>query len=230
MLLSKLHSFAKLALGFLFFGSLVLLPPQESKAQIPVIGSVISAAINAIDVGVQKLQTQVIYLQDAQRQVENIMSQLKLNDISSWLQKEKDLYSEYYQELWKIKSYIAEYDRVKDIINKQLLIIKEFDQASANFQKDSHFSAAELNTMSQVYAGIFNQCDNNLDQLNIVINAFTTQMSDAQRLRIIDDAGAKMDKAYSDIVQFDQQNMMISLQRSRDENDLNMVKSMYGIQ
>jgi len=226
----KLKSVGKWALSMLVCCSLLLLPGVEAKAQIPVIGGLISSVINAIDVGVQKLQTQVIYLQDAQRQLENVMSQLKLKDISSWLQKEKDLYSEYYQELWKIKSYIAEYDRVKEIINKQLLIIKEFDQASANFQKDSHFTTAELGTMSQVYAGILNQCANNLDQLTIVINAFVTQMSDAQRLRIIDDAGAKIDKNYSDIVQFDQQNMMISLQRSRDENDLNMVKSLYGIE
>src|ERR1700742_1899196 len=97
----------------------LVLATARSDAQIPVIGQVITAVIQAIDVGVQKLQTQTIYLQDAQRVVENAMSQLKLNDISSWLQKEKDLYSEYYQELWKVKSYISYYDRVKDIISKE---------------------------------------------------------------------------------------------------------------
>ena len=213
---------------FLFF--LFSLPSVSVKAQIPGIGDIISAAVNAIDVGVQKLQNEEIYLQDAQRELENVMSQLKLNDISSWLQQEKDLYSAYYQELWKIKSYISEYDRIKDIINKQVLIINEYNQASASFKKDSHFSAAELNTMSQVYSGLLAQCSNNLDQLNLVINAFVTQMSDAQRLHIIDDAGSKIDKNYSDILEFDQQNRMISLQRSRDQNDLNMVKQLYGIQ
>lgn len=209
---------------------LFLWPSTKVNAQIPVIGDIIAAAINAIDVGVQKLQTETIWLQDAQRVVENTMSELKLNDISSWLQQEKDLYSEYYQELWKIKSYISYYDRVKDIINKQVLIIKEYNQASANFNKDSHFTASELSTMGKVYAGLLSQSADNISQITLVINSFVTQMTDAQRLKIIDDAGSKIDKNYADILQFDQQNEMISLQRSRDANDLNMVKQLYGIQ
>jgi hypothetical protein len=203
---------------------------QRSDAQIPVIGQIITAVIQAIDVGVQKLQTETIYLQDAQRVVENAMSQLKLNDISSWLQKEKDLYSEYYQELWKVKSYISYYDRVKDIIAKQELILAEYNRAWGSFQKDPHFTATELSSMANVYAGLLSQSAENLDQINLVINAFVTQMSDAQRLKIIDDAGSKIDKNYADILQFDQHNMVISLQRTHDEDDLNMVKQLYGLQ
>lgn len=210
--------------GFLF---LLVLPGMQAKAQIT---AIITAAINAIDVGVQKLQTETVWLQDAQRVLENTMSELKLNDISSWLQQEKDLYSEYYQELWQIKSYISDYDRVKNIIDKQVLILDEYQQASSNFKKDSHFTAAELSSMAQVYSGLLSQSADNISQITLVINAFITQMSDAQRLKIIDDAGAKMDKNYSDLLQFDQQNEMISLQRSRDANDLAMVKQLYGIQ
>lgn len=215
---------------FLAVAMALLLSGVRSEAQIPVIGQIITAVIQAIDVGVQKLQTETIYLQDAQRIVENAMSELKLNDISSWLQKEKDLYSEYYQELWKVKSYISYYDRVKDIISKEQQIISEYNRASSNFQKDSHFTSAELSTMASVYGGLLQQSAENLDQINLVINSFTTQMSDAQRLKIIDDAGAKIDKNYADILKFDQHNMVISLQRTQDENDLNMVKQLYGLQ
>lgn len=207
-----------------------ILSAVRSQAQIPGIGSIITAVIQAIDVGVQKVQTQTIYLQDAQRVLENTMSQLKLNDIASWLQKEKDLYDKYYQELWQIKSYITYYDRIKDIINKQKLLLQEYNHASSNFSKDSHFSAAELSSMAQVYSGLLSQSGENLNQLNLVINAFVTQMTDAQRLHVIDEVGGKIDKNYSDLLEFDQRNMMISLQRSRDENDLNMVKQLYGIQ
>src|SRR6185437_5774717 len=220
----------KRRIKILVLSAILILPIFRSQAQIPIIGQIITAVIQAIDVGVQKLQTETIYLQDAQRTLENAMSQLKLDDISSWLQKEKDLYSEYYQELWKVKSYISYYDRVKDIIAKQGMILAEYNRASPAFQKDFHFSAAELNTMASVYSGLLKESAENLDQINLVINAFVTQMSDAQRLKIIDDAGSKIDKNYADILQFDQQNMMISLQRSHDENDLNMVKQLYGIQ
>lgn len=210
--------------------ALSFLVSNRSSAQIPGLGTIVTAVINAIDVGVQKLQTETIFLQDAQREVENTMSSLELSDISSWLQKEKDLYGEYYQELWKIKSYISYYDRVKDIINKQALILKEYESASANFKKDSHFSPNELAEMAKVYSGLLSQSVDNLSQIQLVINSFVTQMTDAQRLKIIDDAGSKIDKNYSDILQFDQQNIAVSMQRSRDENDLQMVKALYGIQ
>jgi len=63
-----------------------------------------------------------------------------------------------------------------------------------------------------------------------VINAFVTQMSDADRLRIIDEAGERIDRNYNDCTQFTQQNILISLERSRDINDLETVKKLYGIQ
>src|ERR1700743_767173 len=87
---------------------------------------IIKDAIMAIDLGVQKLQTETINLQNAQKVVENAMEQLHLNDITTWVQKQKELYSEYYQELWQVKDGFTTYARVKDIIAKQAQIIQEY--------------------------------------------------------------------------------------------------------
>jgi hypothetical protein len=57
-----------------------------------------------------------------------------------------------------------------------------------------------------------------------------TQMSDGSRLRIIHGAGARIDQNYSDLHQFTQQNILLSLQRSTDAGDLQEVKQLYGIQ
>jgi hypothetical protein len=56
-------------------------------------------------------------------------------------------------------------------------------------QKDSHFSAQEISYIGSVYSGILNQSVENLKQLEMVITALVTQMSDGSRLRIIDGAG-----------------------------------------
>ena len=42
--------------------------------------------------------------------------------------------------------------------------------------------------MQQVYTGILDESVKNIDQLQLVINAFVTQMSDAKRLEIINTA------------------------------------------
>ena len=76
--------------------------PKGADAQF-VVGSVISSTvgrvIRAIDLEVQRLQNQTIWLQNAQKALENQLSKLKLTEISDWSQKQKDLYSGYYKEL-----------------------------------------------------------------------------------------------------------------------------------
>src|ERR1700733_14483045 len=95
----------RLFLGLMIGVALTVLPASKADAQIiDIIEEAIKDAIMAVDLGIQKVQTQTIYLQDAQKAVENAMQQLHLTDITSWVQQQKDLYSEYYQELWQIKN------------------------------------------------------------------------------------------------------------------------------
>ncbi|MDR3715783.1 MAG: conjugal transfer protein TraI [Puia sp.] len=217
------------------FGLLVLLVavlvPKTGSAQIiDAIEEVIKEAIMEIDLGIQKVQTETVYLQDAQKELENTMHQLHLTDITSWVQKQKDLYSEYYQELWQIKTAIAEYQRVKDIIAKQIQLVKNYKTAYALMGQDKHFSANELSHIYKVYDGILAQSIENVNQISMVINAFITQMDDADRLRIINNASDRVDKNYSDLGIFTQQNIMLSVQRSKDQEDMNAVMSLYGLQ
>lgn len=204
--------------------------PQRSDAQvITIITTVIKKVLVAIDLQVQRLQTQTIGLQNMQKAIENTMSQLKLTDIASWVQKQKDLYANYYQELWKIKSVIAYYERVKQIITEQMDLVNAYKQGFSLLKQDKHFTADELDYMYNVYSGILDQSVKNLDQIYTVINAFTTQMSDADRLKIIDAAANRIDQNYSDVKEFTNQSIQLSLQRSKDENDLSTVKQLYGL-
>jgi hypothetical protein len=211
-------------------GVLMVLQPGKANAQAEIITEVIKEAIMAVDLGVQKAQTQTIYLQDAQKALENIMQQLHLTDITNWVQQQKDLYSEYYQELWQIKNAISAYDKVVSMIDKQAQLIKDYQQAYGSIRQDSHFTAQEINYIGSVYSGILNQSVENLNQLYLVINALVTQMDDGDRLHIIDGAAARIDQNYSDLHQFTQQNVLLSMQRAKDQNDLDQVKSLYGIQ
>jgi len=84
--------------------------------------------------------------------------------------------------------------------------------------------------MYAVLSGIMNQSVQNLKNLVMVVNALITQMNDAGRLRIIDETGAGIDRNYTDLQQFSQQSFLLSLQRSRDADDVAATKALYGIQ
>ncbi|WP_299502406.1 conjugal transfer protein TraI [Mucilaginibacter sp.] len=202
------------------------------KAQF-VIGEVIkltvTKVIKAIDLKVQRMQNKTIWLQNAQKVIENQLSKTKLNEISGWTDQQKQLYSNYYTELWKIKSAISYYQRIKDVTLKQASLVAEYHQAWGLFRQDSHFNAQELNHMQQVYSGILDASVKNLDEILLVVNAYKTQMTDEQRLELINHAGDHLDENYSDLHQFNNQNIQLSLQRSKDLNDTHSIKRLYGI-
>jgi hypothetical protein len=212
--------------------SLAMIPTSKTEAQIPVleiISAGITRVIKAVDLEVQRLQNNTIWLQNAQKVIENSMSELHLGEITGWVQKQKDLYGEYYTELWQIKSIITYYHRIKDISTKQAQLISEYNWAWKMLRQDKHFNSAEINYMSQVYSGILNATVQNINLLLLVVNSFTTQMSDAKRLDIVNQVANEVDGNYADLQQFNTQNALLSLQRSKDESDASMVRWMYGL-
>ncbi|WP_348823352.1 conjugal transfer protein TraI [Flavobacterium aestuarii] len=205
--------------------------PAETVVVFPiaVIKEAIKAVIKAIDLRIQKLQNKTIWLQNAQKKIENILSKLKLDEISDWTQKQKDLYKNYYEELMKVKSIITYYQRIKDITQKQVRLVDEYERAWSLFQKDDHFNADELVYMQQVYSGILEESMKNIDQIFLILNSFSTQMSDAKRLEIINTAADQIETNYDDLTLFNRQNVLLSLQRTKTKSDLDAVRKFYGI-
>jgi len=206
--------------------------PQQASAQIAVLEVIkagVKKVIKAVDLKVQRLQNETIWLQNAQKVLENQLSKLKLNEIADWTQKQKELYGNYYNELWQIKTAITYYRRFKDLTETQVAIVDEYKWAWNLLKQDKHFTPEELDYMEKVYSGILEQSVKNLDQLLLVVNSFKTQMSDAKRLEIINETAGKMDDIYSDLKQFNTQNSRLSIQRSSSLEETTKLKELYGI-
>lgn len=208
-------------------------PLNNVTAQDPitlVIKEGITKAIKAMDLKIQRLQNKTIWLQNAQKVVENKMSQLKLDEITDWVEKQRTLYNDYFDELWKVKSIISYYHRIHEITKKQVRMVEEYKKVWTLFKQNKHFTANEIEYMGKVYSGILNESVKNLDGLFIIINSFSTQMSDAKRLEIINHVADGVETNYNDLRKFNQQNILLRLQRARTQNDIDFVKKIYGLQ
>ncbi|QXV64013.1 conjugal transfer protein TraI [Mucilaginibacter sp. 21P] len=204
----------------------------HSHAQIPVVEAVklvVKKVIKAIDLKVQRMQNKTIWLQNAQKTLENELSKFRLDEITNWSEKQRSLYDQYYQELWKVKSTIAYYQRIKNLTVKQIAMVGEYQRAWRLFQSDKHFRAEELLEMQRVYLGILDASAKNIDQIMLVVDPGRTQMTDQQRLEVIDRAGDQLEETYGDLKLYNNQNMILSLQRSKDLNEIKTVKNYYGI-
>jgi len=207
-----------------------MLPTSKSQAQIfDIIQQAIIAAIKAADIAVQKAQNATITLQNVQKQIENDLSQLNLGQIGDWEQETKDIYAEYFQELCQVKTAISYFKEITGIIAQQSQLVSEYKRAYSAVQKDSHFSPAELAYIYSVYSGIIAESVKSLDQIVLVLTSFSLQMSDASRLKIIKEASADIERDTGDLRNFTNQTAQTSLQRSKNVQDINAIKNLYGL-
>ncbi|MBS1598450.1 MAG: conjugal transfer protein TraI [Bacteroidetes bacterium] len=210
-----------------------MLAAFHGDAQIPIISVITGAVkkvINALDLQVQRLQNKTIFLQNAQKLLENEMSKLKLDEIAGWVEKQRKLYSDYYDELWKVKQIIMDYGKIKQVVLLQGKIFSEYKKAYTIFQQDKHFSKAEIEYMYKVYSGIMDESVKDAEQLLLATGDLVTQMGDASRLDIIDQAFVTMQKIYNDLRQFNHQNIELSLQRGAQDGDVESVRKLYGLE
>lgn len=211
---------------------LVSLPVKEVNAQIAiaeVIKAGVKKVIKAVDLRVQRLQNETIWLQNAQKVLENTLSKLKLTEIADWTNRQKELYGKYFDELARVKAAIAYYQRIKDITQRQADILSEYRQAKSLFAKDKHFSVSELDMMQDVYRGILDASLKNIDQLLLVVNSFKVQMSDGNRLEIINSVAGKIEENYQDLKRYNASQVSVSLSRAKEAGDVNLVRRLYGI-
>jgi hypothetical protein len=127
-----------------------------------------------------------------------------------------------------VKAAIAYYQRIRDVIEKQKQLVEEYKHAYALLRNDRNFSSREIDQIYNVYSGIIAESLKSLDDIILVVNSFSLQMSDGERLEIISKAAHNIDGYVSELRQFTQQNIAISYQRGKYFSDLNMLKTLYG--
>ncbi|HYF66724.1 MAG TPA: conjugal transfer protein TraI [Ohtaekwangia sp.] len=212
---------------------LSLSPSVDAEAAIPIakiIQEGVKKVIKAVDLMIQRLQNKTIWLQNAQKVLENKLNELKLKEIAEWTDKHKKLYEEYYEELWKVKRVIETYERIRQVMNRQVDLVEAYQRAWRTLKDDKHFTADEIKYMQKVYTGILQESIKNLDQMLVVVKSFDTQMTDGKRLEIISSAADAIEKNYHDLLQFNAQNIQLSISRAKDEHEVGTLKKLYNIE
>lgn len=216
----------------LIVGSLAMLfITTQSHAAIPIaaiIKEAVKKVVKAVDLVIQRMQNEVIKLQNAQKVLENKLSQLKLKEIADWTEKHRQLYKEYYDELWRVRNTITSYERIRKIIQRQERILSEYNRAWKLARDDDHFTEREIDYLYHLYSGILKESVRNLDQVLLVINSFKTQMSDAKRIEIITRAGDAIDRNYDDLTALNAYVANMSMHRAKDKHELETLRKLYG--
>lgn len=193
-----------------------------------IIKYITSKIIRAIDLKVQQLQNEAINLTVLQKKLENSFSQSNLSQIASWEQKQKDLYTGYFDELTKVKSAIAFTSRISEIMQKQKQVVTDTRKAIGSIYSDNHFTAAEVQQFVSGCESILNQSATNLSLMLETVSAGKFMMSDGERLtrlmQITDDEEEQESKLNSWL----QKIRDLSISREHSAVEIQNVKRLYG--
>lgn len=225
-----MKTYAKAIFTTALISIMVLISPPRANAGIyEIIKAAAVKVIKAIDLRIQRLQNKTIWLQNAQKELENKMSKLKLGEISEWSEKQRKQYDEYFKELWRVKNALATYNKVKNITSRQLQLLAEYKRAWGLLQQDKNFTRQELAYMYRVYSGILEESMKHLEELMLVANSLRTQMSDGERMELISKVDSDMETTLTELRGFSNRNFRLSVSRTADRTEAERLKAVYGL-
>lgn len=138
-----------------------------------------------------------------------------------------NLHSAFLTSLEAVSPAVRQYGRVADIIANQASIVSEYKTAWKQASGSGHFTAGELAYLNSVFTKLLNQSVDNLANLTNILTAGTLRMSDAERLQAIDHIYGDTQNKLSFLRHFHNQVAILSLQRAKAQNDIQMLKNLY---
>jgi DNA repair ATPase RecN len=209
------------------------------KKRLFVLLLVLAGVANTFRVSAQSDELQQLALNiEKLAQFKQILSDLKkgyqivstgYNTIKNISEGNFDLHKNFLDGLMQISTTVRNYKRVVDIINYQIILVKEYKTAFNRFKKDNNFNSQELEYLGKVYDNLFKQSLKNLDDLTTVITANKLRMSDDERLKAIDKIFADMQDKVMFLRHFNNNTTILAVQRAKERNDAATIHIIYGI-
>jgi hypothetical protein len=137
------------------------------------------------------------------------------------------LHKTFLDALMQVSPTVRNYRRVGDIINYQVILVREYRAAFDRFRNSGNFNTGEIAYLERVYDNLFNQSLRNLDELTTVITAGKLRMSDDERLEAIDRIYADMQDKLLFLRSFNNNTSVLAVQRTKELNDVDAMRSIY---
>lgn len=212
----------------LFFGLCIA---QPANAQVlDIIKIVTERVIKAMDLKVQRMQTEVMNLQIAQKQAENRLSKSSLEEIGSISQQQRDLYKNYYASLVQVKQTVSQSALVIKILQQQKALVVLYNVALSASNKDTHLSSAEKSSFTKACASLIDEGASAINNLEQTLRNNQIKATDAERLKLITTTANQIEGLLYKLQTIYTRQQQVSLARSKSESEAQTIKSLYGLQ
>ena len=129
--------------------------------------------------------------------------------------------------LLEVSPTVKKYQRIGQIIELQIQLVKEYQAAYHRFVSSTYFSLDELDYLQRVYAQLLEQSVNAISDLTMILTAGQLRMSDDERLQAIDTLYMDMREQITFLRHFNNNNSLLLAQRIQEGNAVKEIKKMY---
>jgi hypothetical protein len=145
--------------------------------------------------------------------------------IGSWVKGEFDLHSAYYSSLRTINPTIKNDPKADSIITYAQLILRQFDHLDGLMSLD----ADTRSYIHHVKAAVLLETDKDLSELQLAMTDGKAQLTDDERIKRLDAIYEHVRDKLAFSGSFCNAVRMLIVQRNNSLNDINTLKSIYGI-
>lgn len=186
-----------------------------------------SQEVQQLVLNVEKLSQLKQLLSDMKRGYQVVSSGYgTIKDIS---QGNFSLHQAFMDGLMQVSPAVRRYRKVADIVNYQLILVREYKSAYNGFRQINVFRPSELNYLGGVYNNLLKRSLNNMEELTNVVTAGKLRMSDDERIRAIDRLYLDMRDKLQFLRSFNNSTSVLASQRRHEQVQGGQLKTIYGI-
>ena len=190
-------------------------------------------AQSAADLALQ-LELDTEKLTSMKATLQNMYSSYEIIDkgyknISSIAQGNFNLHKAFLDGLLAISPAVRDNPRIQAALNAQYSLISEAKAATTRYRSGSPFTAQEIDYIITVYSTLLQRCLQSIEDLTMILTADELRMSDDQRLQAVNRVYNDTNNELSFLRQFNNSLATQAAQRTKELNDLQTLKRLYGL-
>ncbi len=170
----------------------------------------------------KQLAAMMVYVKQTEAGYEK--ARAALGSIQQLKKGELDLHTSYFGSLSEVNPIIANDEKVSAISDYRQSILRWFGQLLQQANASEEVNAEEKNYLHSMYQQLVHACSASMDELNRAVTRGVWTMTDAQRLRCIDQVYAVMKNRYAFTRSIAGDLGWLATQRAAEKNNIHSIQ------
>ena len=140
-----------------------------------------------------------------------------------------NLHEAFLDALWVLSPAVRSDPRLQEIINTEYRLVQAYQAATGRLSGQSVWTTQELGFITGTFSTLLQRSLQVVEELTMITTDNELRMNDAQRLQALGRIDTEIKDELGFMERFDQELAIEAARRGQETNDINTLKSLYGL-